>query len=147
MSSIPFNRVKNNGKVELWDMGPKRPEPPNEPAKPDAALKGADKAAAEVEYEDACERYKQQLRKYTTDKIAYLDWHDKNGGPIKVDLWGVDARFAMEVEEKRFKLDLPKGQKPGRAQVEAEEMAAAEADALIRAQAHDPQFGQAGARP
>lgn len=135
-------RTKPNGKVDLWDTGPGRPEPPAAPQEPDAKLKGADLAAAQVEYEDACERYKQQLRDYAAAKRAYLDWHDKMGGPVKVELWGVDARHAMEVEPGRFLLDLKRGQKPGRAQVEAEEMAQAEQETLSRARASDPQFGQ-----
>lgn len=136
-------RIKANGKVDVWDTGPQRPAPPAEPAKPDAKLTGADKAAAEVEYEDACERYKQLLRDYAAAKRAYLEWHDSNGGPIKVELWGVDARHAMEIEPDRFKVDLPRGVKPGRAQIEADQMAEAEADAMNRARASDPQFGRA----
>ena len=136
-------RIKGNGKVDLWDCGPKRPVAPDEPDKPDAKLTGADKAAAEVEYEDNCARYKNALREYAAAKRAHLDWHDTNGGPLKVELWGVDARHAIDVEPDRFKLDLPRGQKPGRAQIEAEEMAEAEAGELNRARASDPQFGRA----
>src|ERR1700675_1666530 len=123
-------RIKKNGKVDLWDCGPQRPLAPEAPVEPDAKLKGADLAAAQVEHEDACERYKQQLRDFAAAKRAYLEWHDAMGGTIKVELRGIDARHAMEVEPDRFKLDLGRGQKPGRAQVEAEERAEAEADAL-----------------
>lgn len=144
MSDIQLNRrIKRNGKVDLWDTGPARPVAPKEPPKVDAKLTGADKAAAEVEYDDACERYKQQLRDYAAAKRAHLEWHDAKGGPVKVELWGVDARHAMEVEPNRYRLDLPKGVKPGRAQIEAEEMAQAEAGALAQAQERDPQFGRA----
>ncbi len=142
MSHIPFNRFKKNNKVDLWDTGPSRPIAPKEPPKPDAKLTGADKAAAEVEFEDACERYKQQLRDYATAKRAHLDWHDAKGGPVKVEFWGVDARHALEVEPERYRLDLPRGTKPGRAQIEAEEMAQAEAEAMEQAHRRDPQFGQ-----
>lgn len=142
MSHIPFNRVKANGKVDLWDTGPKRPMAPEMPKEPDKGLKGADLAAAQVEYDDACDRYKQQLRDFAGAKRAHADWHENSGGPLKVELWGVDARHALEIEPERFKLDLPKGVKPGRAQIEAEERAAAEAEATQRARASDPQFGQ-----
>jgi hypothetical protein len=136
-------RIKNNGKVDLWDCGPKRPEAPKAPVEPDETkLKGADLAAAQVEHEDNLERYKQQLRDFAAAKRAYLEWQDIKGGPVKIELWGVDARHAMEVEPDRFKLDLSRGQKPGRAQLEAEQMAEAEADSLNRARASDPQFGQ-----
>lgn len=136
-------RIKKNGKVDLWDCGPTRPLAPDAPVEPDdKKLKGADLAAAQVEHEDDLERYKIALRAYAAAKRAHLEWHAVNGGPIKVELWGIDARHALEVEPDRFQLDLRKGQKPGRAQVEAEQMAEAEADSLNRARASDPQFGQ-----
>ena len=135
-------RIKKNGKVDLWDIGPSRTVAPKEPAEPDAKLKGADLAAAQIEYEDACERYKQQLRDYAAAKRAHADWHEHNGGPLKVELWGIDARHALEIDPERFKMDLPKGQKPGRAQIDADEMAVAEAEGMERTRASDPQFGR-----
>jgi hypothetical protein len=136
-------RIKKNGKVDLWDCGPTRPLAPEAPVEPDdKKLKGADLAAAQVEHEDNLERYKQQLRDYAAAKRAYLEWHDEKGGPIKIELWGIDARHALNNFPERWKLDLPRGQKPGRAQIEAEEMAEAEANDLNRARASDPQFGQ-----
>jgi hypothetical protein len=55
----PAQRVKTNGKVDLWDLGPQvEPKAPAAPAEPDEKLKGAELAAAELEYEDACEIYK-----------------------------------------------------------------------------------------
>jgi hypothetical protein len=135
-------RIKKNGKVDLWDTGPSRPVAPPEPPAPDAKLKGADLAAAQVEYEDACERYKQHLRDFAAAKRAHAEWHERNGGPLKVELWGIDARHAMDIEPIRFKLDLPRNVKPGKAQIEAEEMAALEAEGLDRARASDPQFGK-----
>jgi hypothetical protein len=141
-------RIKRNGKVDLWDCGPSRPAAPEAPAAPDAAkLKGADLAAAQVAHEDACELYKKQLRAYSAAKVAFAEWQETKGGPVKVELWGVDARHAMEVEPDRFKLELPRGVKPGRAQIEAEQLAEAEADALNQARASDPQFGQGATAP
>lgn len=146
--SIPLSRVKPNGKVDLWDIGPQmEPEPPEAPNEPDKdKLKGAKLAAAELEYEDAMAAYKNELRAYTAARRDYEEWHRENGGPIKVELWGTDARHAMEVEPKRFVFELPKGKKPGKAHLEAEEMAAAEAQEIQRARERDPQFG-AGATP
>lgn len=139
---IPLKRVKRNGKVDLWDCGPTRPLAPTAPAEVDAKLKGADKAAADVEFDDACERYKGQLRAFTKAKVDYAEWHEVNGGPLKVELWGVDARFAVEKEPGRFRLDLPKNVKPGKMQLEIEANAESEAEAFQRQQAADPQFGQ-----
>ena len=138
-----FDRyMKQNGKLDIWDMGPGRPVMPKPPAEPDAKLKGAELAAAQVEYEDDCERYKQALRDFNAARRAFTDWHETNGGPIKVELWGVDARHALDTEPGRYKLDLPKGAKPGAAQIEADQMAESEAENLNRARNSDPQFGQ-----
>jgi hypothetical protein len=144
--SIPFNRVKLNGKVDLWDLGPQvEPKPPAAPDAPDAKLKGAELAAAELEYEDACELYKGQLRAYSAARKAHLAWKDEKGGPVKVEMWGVDARHALENWPDRFKLDLPKGTKPGRAQAEAEEMERVAADEIRQARSKDPLHSGAAA--
>ncbi len=139
MTMIPLNRVKNNGKIDLWDLGPQvAPKAPEPPEAPNVKLKGPDLAAAELEYEDACEIYKGHLRAYSVARKAHLEWAEHKGGPIKIELWGVDARHAIETEPDRFMLDLPRGIKPGKAQAEAEEMAKLEADELRVARSKDP---------
>lgn len=146
MSNIPLNKVKKNGKVDLWDMGPPRPELPPEPATPDKAkLKGAEFAATEVAYEDELVAYKDELREHARLMRDYRDWQRDKGGPVKVELWGIDARHALDREPKRYRIELPKDVQPGKAQREAEEQALAEMDALQRAHAADPQFGQGAA--
>lgn len=143
---IPYQRVKPNGKVDLWDLGPQvPPKAPPAPEKPDEKLKGAELAAAEVEYEDACDRYKDDLRDYTTARKSHAAWARDKGGPIKVELWGVDARHAMETEPDRYKLDLPRGMKPGKAQAEAEKAAELEAEELRQARSRDPMHAGAAA--
>lgn len=139
---IPQHRVKINGKIDLWDLGPKRPESPKEPAPVDEKLKGADRAIADVEYDDAIDLYKRELRAYAALKREHEVWHRSNGGPVKVELWGVDARFALECEPERFKLDLPRGTKPGKAQIDAEEMARLDGIELAQARERDPNFGK-----
>lgn len=59
-------------------------------------------------------------------------------GPLTVELFAVDARHAIEKFPDRWMLKLPKGSKPGPAQIEAEERAAAEAEGVQQA---DPHFG------
>lgn len=136
---IPLHRVKPNGKVDLWDLGPQvEPKAPPAPEPPSDKLKGAELAAAQVEHEDALDRYKDQLRAWTAARKAHREWADQKGGPVKVEFWGADARHAMEVEPTRYKLDLPKNMKPGRAQAEAEEMARAEQEEVERARSQDP---------
>lgn len=145
---IPVDRIKRNGKIDLWDLGPQvSPKPPEAPEEPDKAkLKGTILAAAELEYEDACAVYKDALRTYNEAKKAHLAWHRDIGGPVQVELWGVDATHALNLEPDRYKLDLPKGMKPGKAQEQAEERSAIEAQELERLRAKDPQFGTQGAR-
>lgn len=142
MSQIPLHRVKPNSKVDIWDLGPKRPEAPKEPTPVDAKLKGAELAVAQVEYEDAFELYKSELRAYTALKREHQRWHGMNGGPVKVELWGADATHAIAVEPDRYKLDLPKNMKPGKAQLDAEEMARAEGLELAAIRERDPNFGK-----
>lgn len=150
MTQIPLNRVKPNGKVDIWDLGPQlAPKGPDAPIEPKESkdLKGADFAAATVAYDDDCENYKDALRAYTAAKKAHRDWMNDIGGPVKVELWGVDARHALDSEPSRFKLDLPRGMKAGRAQIENEERAVIEADELRRARSLDPQFGTGAMAP
>lgn len=139
---IPLNRMKRTGKVDIWDLGPQTaPVPPAPPTEPDKSLKGHELAAAQVEYEDAMIGYKNNLRAYTAARNAFREWKGNNGGPMKIEFWGIDAIHALETEPDRYKLDLPKGMQPGRAQLEAEERAKAEREELDRAAAIDPQFG------
>lgn len=142
MIRIPLNRMKRTGKVDIWDLGPQTaPVPPAAPVEPDPKLKGHELAAAQVEYEDSMAGYKDRLRAYTAARKAFADWKVVNGGPIKVEFWGIDAMHAMETDPERYKLDLPNGMKPGRAQYEAEERAKAEREELERLAAIDPQYG------
>jgi hypothetical protein len=142
MTDIPLHRVKPNGKVDLWDMGPGRPVPPVPPAEVDGRFKGHELALAQIEYEDAMEAYKGKLRDFGLQKRAHDKWHTENGGPLKIEFWGVDARAALDKGPDRFKLELPRGQKPGRAQIEAEEMAKAEGLELDTLRDRDPNFGK-----
>lgn len=152
MSYIPLQRMKPNGKVDLWDTGPTRPLPPVAPKEPDLSkLKDAELALAQVQHEDALEAYKNALRRYGEQKQEHAAWHAENGGPLKVELWGVDARWALETSDPNSKLckhpgryvvDLPRGVKPGKAQIAADEMAKAEAEARARQASFDPQFGR-----
>lgn len=144
MTKIPPNRVKKNGRVDIWDLGPQAaPTAPAAPSAPDEkALKGADLAAAQVEYEDGLIAYKNALRGYTAARNAYREWKITMGGPIKIEQWAIDATHSINIEPDRYKLDLPRGQQPGRAQIEADELAKREREELERAASADPQFGK-----
>lgn len=146
MSHIPHNRVKSNGKVDLWDCGPQAaPKPPAAPVEPDKSkLKGADLALAEIEYEDGIARYKDDLRKWKADREEHRHFMEEKG-PVKIELWGADARHALEREPDRYFIDLPKGLKPGKAQAEADKMAAIEAEEIRQARSRDPMHSGAPA--
>jgi hypothetical protein len=140
--SIPLHRVKDNGKIDLWDVGPSRPIPPDAPADVDARLKGHELAMAQNDYDDAMEIYMLKLREFSAEKRNFQSWHENNGGPVKIEFWGIDAIYALDNGPERFKLDLPRGVKPGKAQIDAEEMARAEGMELAAARERDPNFGK-----
>lgn len=140
--------VKPTDHVDLWDLGPVRvsaPVPPTEPVE-SKDLKGADLALAKIHYEDALEDYKLALRAYGAAKTEHSKWHQANGGPRKVELWSTDAVHALTADPERYFLELPKGQKPGRAQIEADERAAMTEQELQDAREKDPVFGKGPTR-
>jgi len=130
--------------VALWDIGPVRVEPPTTPVEPveSKELKGADLALAMIHYEDALEEYRTALRAYGEAKKEFKAWHDRNGGPVKVSMWSTYAVDALTVDPKRYFLELPKGQKPGKAQAEADRIAEMSEAELREARDKDPQFGK-----
>lgn len=62
-------------------------------------------------------------------------------GPAKVEFTTILAREALQRDSERYKLDLPRGTKPGPAQAAAEERLAAEM-AETNAEAPDPAYGR-----
>lgn len=138
--------VKANDHVTLWDIGPKPPVAPEAPKPPDDKLKGAELALAQIHYDDAMADYKDALRAWGQAKIAYQDWRRKFGGPVKVEQWSTDAVHTINVEPERYFLELPRGLKPGKAQADADEIAAMSEAELNDAREKDPQFGKGTVR-
>lgn len=139
--------VKPNDHVDLWDLGPVRPTAPDAPKEVDEkGIKGADLALAKIHYEDAMDAYKIELRAYGDRKKEHAAWHANNGGPVKVDFWSTDAVHALTTEPERYSLELPKGVKPGKAQDEADRLAAMSEQELNEAREKDPQFGKGSQR-
>ena len=97
---IPFDRINKNNRVDLWDLGPQvGPRPPAAPEEPDKSkLKGVELAAAEVAFEDATEDYRNSLRAWNAARKEHRDWLDRIGGPVKLQMWHVEAKEAMEIE-------------------------------------------------
>ena len=122
-----------------------RRPPPVEPVET-KDLKGADLALAKIHYEDALDTYKAELRAYGAAKIEFKKWNDINGGPVKVSLWSTDAKHAISAEPARYVLELPKGVKPGKQQMEADAIAEMSEAELQEARDRDPQFGKGFSR-
>lgn len=64
-------------------------------------------------------------------------------GPVKIKRQAILAREALQRDPDRYRLDLPRGVKPGPAQEEAERRAAEEAAEAEAEAAADPVYGAA----
>jgi hypothetical protein len=140
--------VKRNDHVDIWDMGPAQPIAPVVPVRPVEGkdLKGPDLKLAEIHYEDALEDYKLALRAWGAQKVEYQAWRRTNGGPLKIELWSTDALHAINIDPERYRLELPKGAKPGPAQLERDRIAEMSERELQEAREKDPQFGRGSQR-
>lgn len=67
-------------------------------------------------------------------------------GPVQIVRTGILAREALNRDPERYVLTLPKGSKPGPAQIEAEERARDEADEANAERNADPVYGQGALR-
>lgn len=76
-------------------------------------------------------------------RTGHVDLWDMlaDDGPVKITRTGILAREALGRDPERYKLELPKGIKPGPAQTRAEEEAAAAAAELDN-EPPDPVFGK-----
>lgn len=135
--AVLFN-IKPNGKVDVWDFGPGRP---NEPEEPKALGKDAT-LLQKIEHKDAMAAHEEAIKSFIDARKHHHEWHTSNGGPVRIELWPADVRHALQVEPNRYFLKLTAGQKPGKAQMEADAMAAAEMEDMQRAALSDPQFGR-----
>ena len=62
-------------------------------------------------------------------------------GPVKLEFTTILAREALRNDKDRYKLELPRGMKPGPAQIEFEEQMAAQ-QAEADAEPPDPVYGR-----
>lgn len=67
-------------------------------------------------------------------------------GPVQIFRTGILAREALSRDPERYVLTLPKGIKPGPAQIEAEERARDEAEEANAERNADPVYGQGATR-
>ena len=61
MELYTYQDEKQNGMVDVWYLGPKRPVGPEAPTEPKKTGRGADDALAAQNYEDALTDYKREL--------------------------------------------------------------------------------------
>jgi hypothetical protein len=66
----------------------------------------------------------------------------EEGGPVRIVRTGILAREALGRDGDRFKLELPRGMKPGPAHAEAEARAAEEAAEAAAEADKDPVYGK-----
>lgn len=75
------------------------------------------------------------------DKVDLWDVVIENG-PVKSEFTVILAREALARDAERWKLDLPKGTKPGPLQDEADRLAAEQEGAAAETAAADPVYGR-----
>lgn len=138
------NEKNNNLKVNVWDIGPVRPDPPEAPVAPKEG-KGHDYDLSMIRYEDAMVDYRAALRVYGDQLKAHRDWGTRYGGPILHEMWTVDADDSLANDPSRYFKTLPKGMKPGKGYDEAQRQKQARDAEIAEAERRDPQFGQSAA--
>lgn len=152
-------------KVWLWDCGPEEPHLP-EPPDPPSGKEGDPKYdLAKIQFKRALKTYEDALIRYEAQTKEHADWHGKNGGPIEMLFWSVNAKDALINDARAVKEGrqakprwhlsartrghdklknggLPLGVKPGHGhQAEIERQLAGEKE-FVAAMKADPVFGQ-----
>lgn len=130
---------------KIWDLGPQAPKAPAKPEPPKGKDGDPDYELAKVEFEHALAIYREDLLAYGRQTKEYREWKKRDGGPVQIDLWTVDANEAMRRDPDRYVKSLPRGTKPGRAHFENLEREKAREEDLEADRKRDPQFGGAAA--
>lgn len=128
---------------KVWDLGPDPPQPPKPPETPRGKDGDPDYELAKLHYVQALEGYKLDLFAYGRQRDEYQAWQREKGGPVELERWGVEVEEAIARDPKRYRRELPKGMKPGRAHFENLERQRTRADELAEDRRRDPQFGGA----
>jgi hypothetical protein len=81
--------------------------------------------------------------KAAKDSPAYLAYEKERAefqGPVRIELWTIDARHALGVDPTRYSLQLPAGMKPGPAEAERIAGISIQMEADDRQVGADPHF-------
>ena len=92
--------------VYLWDCGPTAPSAPKRPVAPRGKEGEPEFDLAMVDFRQALLDYEADLRTYGARKDEFAKWQTQNGGPFEIKMWSVDARAALEIEERAVKEGL-----------------------------------------
>ena len=136
-----YEDIKPNGMVDIWDLGPVRPIPPDAPVEPKKTGRAADDALAAQQHEDGLEDYKKKIKLYATMRKEWDDHRAGVGGPVKLEMWPRDANECVANHPDRWAKDLPPGMKPGKGQAELDAAAAKKAEENTKIRERDPHMG------
>jgi len=126
---------------KIWDLGPEPPKPPAAPEQPKGKDGDPDYELAKLHYVQALEGYKIDLQAYGRQRDEYQRFARENGGPIQIERWGVEVEEAMARDPNRYRRELPRGMKPGKAHFDNIERQRLRADEMEADRRRDPQFG------
>lgn len=113
-------------RVRLWDLGPRRPAMPTPAEAPTGNEGTVEHDLAMLEFEQNAERqYQDALQAYRRAKKEWDDFERRQGGPVEIEMWSVNAREAMERDPERYVLELPPGLRPGHGHADNQRRAAA----------------------
>jgi hypothetical protein len=166
-----FSRYRSNlidahllMQVVLWDVGPSAPVPPERPEAPRGKDGDLEFEIAKIDAREQIAEYGTEVQRYKRDRDEFEHWHTRNGGPIEIQMWSVDARDALGHDARavregrqsklRYHLSsktrgyghlenggLPPGVTPGHGHEANVQRQLADAHALAIARRNDPVFG------
>jgi hypothetical protein len=140
--------------VFLWDIGPEKPVQPVRPIAPKGREGSPEYELALLEFRDELERYSNSLHGFRQAIAEYEDWVSRNGGPVEIQRWSVDANDALRRDPKRYfissrtrgytrapNLGLPEGLSPGRLHADNVRRRREADEEFVQIRRSDPVFG------
>lgn len=101
--SSEFSLYRNNlvdahmaMKAWLWDTGPNEPDFPEAPEPPEGKEGEPKFDLAKLQYRRKLKAYEDALLDYEQRQKEFKDWFARNGGPVEILFWSVDAIDALK---------------------------------------------------